>query len=634
MRTAAREVLVMENKMTGCLFRCENLSAYNSDGYNLENINFNLMPGEVHALVGERGAGKKTFVDVIAGFVKNIKGEIFYQGRNITAQLCAKGIEDVKVLLQKSCLIDNLSIAENLFLKNYPKKIIGLPSIDWQRIYLITSQLLKGLNIELDYSKKISELTKEEKKLVEIVKIYLHDPDIIVLHEPTENLGVKSIEKLYKIIEILRDKGRGIIYVTNQWEEALKISDRISILHKGQLVGTLSTAEAKKNPSKLLHKIYGWTNFRDKEKNIGDEDAEVVEAVFKAAEFLSSDYELKDVLSMLARYATKVMNADGCVIDLIDEGTWAVIDTVTFKTNENFDAVLKKESIITILRKGELFYATENDKNFASLFERQKGVKTIICSPILIRTQITGIIQVFYQDLYAYSDKEAAYFLTLAKQVGIAIEDTRLLGRSALLQESHHRIKNNLQSIISLISLQKDFIQKDPSKSVEVIMNEIISYIKSIAAVHDLLSKDKLGRSIINIKEIISSIKDLYSINRNITINLEIDDIFISYNKATVVALITNELLNNCMKHAFGQNERGIVNITCKKEPKRILLIVEDNGRGLPEDFDLENLRTLGLSIVYATIRNEFKGQIKSERNGTGGTRFIILLPGENLLFS
>ncbi len=618
--------------MTNCLFKCENLSAYNFDGYILKNINFMLMPGEVHALVGERGVGKKTFVDVIAGFVKNIQGDIYYKGQNITSQLCSKGIEEIKVLLQKSCLIDNLSIAENLFLKNYPKKTIGMPLIDWQQIYLTTSHLLKELKIELDYRKKISELSNEEKKIVEIIKIYLQDPDIIVLHEPTENLGVKSIEKLYKIIEILRNKGRGIIYVTNQWEEALKISDRISILYKGQLVGTLSTTEAKKNPSKLLHKIYGWTNFRENNKNIGDEDAEVFEAVFKAAEFLSSDYELKDVLSMLARYATKVMNADGCMIDLIDEGTWSVIDTVTFKTKEDLEALLKKESIMLIVREGELFYATENDKNFISLFERQKGVKTIICSPILIRTQITGFIQVFYQDLYAYSDKEAAYLLTLAKQVGIAIEDTRLLGRSTLLQESHHRIKNNLQSIISLISLQKDFIQKDPNKSIDVVMNEIISYIKSIAAVHDLLSKDKLGRSIINVKEIISSIKDLYAINRNITINLEIDDIFISYNKATVVALIANELLNNCIKHAFKQCEDGIVNITCKKQPKHILLIVEDNGQGFPENFDLENLRTLGLSIVYATVINEFKGQIKIER--TRGTRFVILLPEENLLLS
>jgi ribose transport system ATP-binding protein len=123
------------------------------------------------------------------------------------------------------------------------------------------------------------------------------------------------------------------------------------------------------------------------------------------------------------------------------------------------------------------------------------------------------------------------------------------MGRSTLLQESHHRIKNNLQYIISLISLQKDFINKNPKNTDEILTN-IICRIKSIAAVHDLLSKDSLGRSIINLHDIFDVIIKFLNSSK-IEFKVKIDDIFISYAKASAIALVFNEILSNCIEHAF-----------------------------------------------------------------------------------
>ncbi|MEW9678067.1 histidine kinase dimerization/phosphoacceptor domain -containing protein [Lentibacillus sp. L22] len=148
-------------------------------------------------------------------------------------------------------------------------------------------------------------------------------------------------------------------------------------------------------------------------------------------------------------------------------------------------------------------------------------MKTIICIPVLIRSQVTGIIQVYYEDFYVYSSDESRYLAALARHAAMAIEDTRLMGRSALLQESHHRIKNNLQSIVGIISLQRNFVQQNATQSVNDILDNIISRIKSISAVHDLLSKDKLGRSIINVKEIIEEIISYSNYNSNFAIHLE-----------------------------------------------------------------------------------------------------------------
>ncbi len=612
--------------MSENVLKVKNLTGYNSEGYCVENVDFDLKVGEVHALLGESGSGKTVFVQGLTGAITNVEGEIIFDSEKIHLDHSANGINGIAFVQQKPSLVENFTVAENLSLIKYPQKGI-LPFINWSKVKKDARKLLDELNFELDYEEKIYNLSTEEKKLVAFAKIILQEPKVIIMHEPTNGLGAEAIRKLFKIIcSYINNKG-SIIYVTKQWEEVLKIADRITVLTKGKVAGTLLSTDAKKNPRKLLNMMLGNDRYDENEDQLDKESTKVLDAVFKAAEFLTSEYELKDVLLLLANQATKVMKADGCIINLIDESTNTIIDTVNYRNTENFEAHLKKKTILRIVKGKNLFYATERDKEFVSLFKKVNGVKTVICVPVLIRSQVTVCLQIFYQSFYIYSEKELMYLSTFARQAALAIEDTRLMGRSALLQESHHRIKNNLQSISSLISLQKDFIDKNPNKSIDNILNNIISRIKSIAAVHDLLSKDELGRSIINLKDIIQVILKFYNIDSRIEMNLALDDILIPYNKATAIALIINELVNNCFEHAFPETLSGTINIYCKQFEKEIFLLIEDNGVGLPEDFDLSKLQSLGLAIVYSMILNEFKG--KMEFKTVEGTRLEIILPME-----
>jgi ribose transport system ATP-binding protein len=243
----------------------------------------------------------------------------------------------------------------------------------------------------------------------------------------------------------------------------------------------------------------------------------------------------------------------------------------------------------------------------------------------LIRSHVSGIIQLSfsYKKNYNYSEEESIYLSTLAKQAAIAIEDTRLMGRSTLLQESHHRIKNNLQYIISLITLQKDFINNNPQQNMEDILETIISRIKSIAAVHELLSKDSLGRSIINLYDIFNVIINFLN-NSKLEIKIDLEDIFISYAKASPIALVFNEILSNCIEHGFDDNS-GIIEISSYHENQNIKLIIKDNGKGLPDNFKIEEQDSLGLSIVYSIIKNQFKGEINLTSNN--GTKVEIIIP-------
>lgn len=614
--------------MNEVIFEIKGLSGTNQDGYSLKKIDFNLVEGEVHALVGEKGMGKKAFYELLLGSGNYEQGQIYIKNKNITLHLNEVKNNKISYLGDDVGLIDNFTIAENLFLLNYPSKKF-FPSINWKKINRRAKQLFDELNVEINYNKKVYELSNEEQKIVAIAKLYLIKPKVIIMHEPTDNLGAKSIILLYKIINKMKKRGSSIIYVTNEWEEALKIADRISVLSRGVIVGTMESSEAKANPRKLLNLISGWNRMESKNEDVDHYSLEVLNVVFKAAEFLTSNYELEDVLKFLVNHITKVMNSDNCIIYLIDEETDSVIDYVEYNKSKDIDAKLKRNVVIDIIKENESYYTTNNDREFRAYFTNLKNIKTIICVPVLIRSHITGLIQISYRGYYAHSEKEIMYLSTFARQVAIAIEDTRLMGNSALLQESHHRIKNNLQTIISLIKLQKKFTKKDSSKTIDDIINDIISRIKSIAAVHDLLSREKQGRSIINFKEIIKIITKFYNNNEKVNIELVLDDIFIPYNKATAIVLIINELINNCYKHAFKNQNKGIVKVSCKNQNNNIVLLVSDNGQGLPESFDIDNLNSLGISIVQSIILNEFEGKIEFKNNK--GTVVEIILPEDKL---
>ncbi|TDO93857.1 ribose transport system ATP-binding protein [Halanaerobium saccharolyticum] len=609
--------------MSESIFEINKLTTFDDDWSKIEDVNLKLESGNIFALVGETGAGKTTFVNVLAGIIDDYDGEIIYKNRLLTKKE-QKNI--FGFIYQKSTLINKMTIAENLFFVDFPTRKIG-PFISWKQVKKKAKEYLDYFDIDFDLNKNVGVLTSEEKKIIEFIKVFIKDPEIIILHEPTTNLSIDSLDKLYSIIKKLREKNKIIIYVTKQWEEGLKVADKIAVLTKGKIAGVLEAEEAKKNPKKLLNLFLGIYDERVKK----DETPDVIDSIFKAAEFLTSEYELKDVLKFLAEKVTEIMGADSCVINLVDEKTETIIDRIEFKKTQNKIPQIKKDKIFEITKDNKLFYTNSREKGFNFLFDGDSyGINTVIMSSVLIRSQLASVIKLHYRNIYVYSEIEWKYLSTFARQAAIAIEDTRLMGRSALLQESHHRIKNNLQSIISLISIQKDFLKEDVDyDSVINILNDIMSRIKSIAAVHDLLSKDKMGRSIINIKEIINKVLDFAaypSLNREIKIKKELEDIFIPYNKATTIVLIVNELVANCYEHAFSDQDFGKIIVKCKKINDRISLVIQDNGKGMPEDFDVENSTTLGLSIVYSIINNEFNGKIDFNALDKG-TKVTIKIP-------
>ena len=171
--------------------------------------------------------------------------------------------------------------------------------------------------------------------------------------------------------------------------------------------------------------------------------------------------------------------------------------------------------------------------------------------------------------------------------------------------------------------MQKEFQQENQKQNLSDIINAVIYRIKSIAVVHDILSNEKMKSSIVNMKVIVGEVIKLYK-SQDITINTEMNDVFMPYNKASSIALVINELLSNCIKHAFEGKMQGVIDVVCTSGSQRILLSIHDNGVGICSAESAKD-SGLGINIVKSIIQNDFGGEI--EFVSDKGTKVNISLP-------
>ncbi|MCI0696806.1 sugar ABC transporter ATP-binding protein [candidate division KSB1 bacterium] len=223
----------------------------------LDEVNFDLRPGEVHCLVGENGAGKSTLIKVIAGAEKPDSGEIWVNGtqRHFAnpAEAIATGIG---VIYQDFKLVPALSVAENILLGHQPRRWNDKsPFIDWKKLCAEAGALLAQIGVELPLQQPVSRLSVAQRQMVEIAKALHHRARIIAMDEPSATLTDKELEYLFSLIRRLTAEGVGIIYISHRLEEIFEIGDRLTVLRDGRWVKT--TEVASTNRQQLVQWMVG-----------------------------------------------------------------------------------------------------------------------------------------------------------------------------------------------------------------------------------------------------------------------------------------------------------------------------------------------------------------------------------------
>ncbi|HEX8186479.1 MAG TPA: xylose ABC transporter ATP-binding protein [Blastocatellia bacterium] len=252
----------------------------------LDGVSFDLYKGELHALVGENGAGKSTLMKILGGVYPypQYDGEIILDGqaRRFSSVRDAE-VAGIAVIYQELSLVKEMSIGENIFLGREPRRF-GI--IQWDDLYSRARKLLDELHLPLDPRTPVGYLGIGQQQLVEIAKALSQEARILVLDEPTAALTDAEVETLFGIINKLRARGVGMIYISHKLNEVLRMSDRITVLRDGRTVGTEQTSNL--DEARIIARMVG--------REVGDifpqADHKRGETVFEARNITAQDPNL------------------------------------------------------------------------------------------------------------------------------------------------------------------------------------------------------------------------------------------------------------------------------------------------------------------------------------------------------
>lgn len=221
----------------------------------LKNVSLSVMPGEVHALMGENGAGKSTLMKVLSGAIRADKGgniEVDGVLAAISAPKDARNL-GIAVIYQELALSPNLTVAENMFLGNEQRR--GGIFVDRSRQRRESAPVLERLGADFGPGARVMDLSLGQRQLVEIAGALLSNARLIVMDEPTTALSERESEHLFRIIDGLRAEGISIIYISHRMEEVYRLADSVSVLRDGGYVGSLARAEL--DPERLVSMMVG-----------------------------------------------------------------------------------------------------------------------------------------------------------------------------------------------------------------------------------------------------------------------------------------------------------------------------------------------------------------------------------------
>jgi ribose transport system ATP-binding protein len=245
----------MESLMAEKLLEMGNISKRFPGVLALDRVSFDLRAGEVHGLLGENGAGKSTLIKILAGDYSKDEGEIFINGEKVEFHSPSDSQQmGVSVIYQELNTMDTLSVAENIFVGNLPKKK-GMGTVDWKTLNHNARVVLHRMLVKINPKKIAGDLGVHEKQVIEIAKAIYKDAKILVMDEPTAALGEKDTVSLFNIIRSLKLQGVGVIYISHRLIEVFEITDRVTVLRDGKLIGTEDTGETERE--KLITMMVG-----------------------------------------------------------------------------------------------------------------------------------------------------------------------------------------------------------------------------------------------------------------------------------------------------------------------------------------------------------------------------------------
>ncbi len=229
----------------------------------LKNACLELKKGEVHALMGENGAGKSTLMKILTGIHSKDSGEIELFGERVEFQSVNESQEKgISIIHQELNMMKDLTVAQNIYIGREPKKYSCF--IDDKKMQNDARGLLDYVGVKIPPSMRLGDLTVGKQQMVEIAKAISFNSRLLILDEPTAALTSLEVDELFRIMNELKEKGIGMIYISHRMDEIKRISDRVTVMRDGEYIGTVNTAET--DTDEIVRMMVGRTVYGDSKK--------------------------------------------------------------------------------------------------------------------------------------------------------------------------------------------------------------------------------------------------------------------------------------------------------------------------------------------------------------------------------
>jgi len=222
----------------------------------LQDVDFDICPGEIHGLIGENGAGKSTLVKIISGVYAPTNGDIFVDGKPVYFKSPHMAREaGIALIHQEPLTFQDLNVTENLYLGHTRGK--GAPVINWNELYRKTDELLETLGMHMRSRDPVRGMTIADQQMIEIACALSQNAKVIIMDEPTAALSHGEVKTLFDMINRLKDQGKAIVFIGHRLDEIMRICDRMTVLRDGKLVGECLKADVDQD--KLVHMMINRT---------------------------------------------------------------------------------------------------------------------------------------------------------------------------------------------------------------------------------------------------------------------------------------------------------------------------------------------------------------------------------------
>jgi two-component sensor histidine kinase len=330
-------------------------------------------------------------------------------------------------------------------------------------------------------------------------------------------------------------------------------------------------------------------------------------ALSEVSKTIAKSPYLEEILQLLVNYTAQQFDYRVCTLRLLDESSQELVLRATqapakayqkkraIKLGESYAGkaiVANKPIVVQDVQVAEDYVGHD--------LAIEQGLRSMICVPLTLLDRPIGVLTCYTAEIREFSADEIKALETLAKQAAVSIEHAKMQVRNTLMQEMHHRVKNNLQQVASLLRLQ---MRHSTYKTIEEALNDCLNRILAISSVHDLLSRDDLDH--VSIRSIAESLvhhqqSSFLLPDRTVRFEVRGSDIHLSMTQATQLALVLNELIQNAIEHGFRKATDGEihVNIEHVEELDEVSVWVSNSGDPLPDGFDPTVTSNLGLKIV------------------------------------